>query len=190
LIGYKQGTRNTAGMGALMKGQVAIMSNNDLWAIAEYVASLPEEVAPAAEANDWPYACEQPDIKRFADSRYFGVSENTHYPYIVADSKTIIIDKKNKMIKVWTIFLASQLGRDNIINALGQYQDYSSYGYTKYLYIINYKNMTTQTVEDSHITCDGKAIRGFLGDKAWDNIQPDSTIEGIAHSIMKKYNLK
>lgn len=40
LNGYKAGTLNKAGMGALMKGQVASMSDADIKAIASYVAGL------------------------------------------------------------------------------------------------------------------------------------------------------
>jgi len=37
---YKAGTRNVAGMGMLMKGQVAAMSDEDIKAVAEYISSL------------------------------------------------------------------------------------------------------------------------------------------------------
>ena len=38
LKGYKAGTRNVHGMGALMKGQVAALSDADMEAIAEYLS--------------------------------------------------------------------------------------------------------------------------------------------------------
>ncbi len=37
---YKAGTKNVAGMGALMKGQVASMSDEDIEAVAEYLSQL------------------------------------------------------------------------------------------------------------------------------------------------------
>ncbi len=40
LAAYKAGTRNVAGMGMLMKGQVAAMSDEDIKAVAEYISSL------------------------------------------------------------------------------------------------------------------------------------------------------
>ncbi len=40
LKGYKAGTLNQHGMGALMKGQVASMSDEDIKAVAEYIAGL------------------------------------------------------------------------------------------------------------------------------------------------------
>ena len=38
--GYKAGTRNTAGMGALMKGQVGSYSDEDIKAVAGYISGL------------------------------------------------------------------------------------------------------------------------------------------------------
>ncbi|HEX5330057.1 c-type cytochrome [Sulfuricurvum sp.] len=40
LKGYKAGTRNTKGMGAIMKGQTATLSDADMKTIADYVAGL------------------------------------------------------------------------------------------------------------------------------------------------------
>ena len=40
LHGYKAGTRNDAGKGMLMKGQVAAMSDEDIKAVAAYIATL------------------------------------------------------------------------------------------------------------------------------------------------------
>ncbi len=40
LKAYKAGTQNKAGMGALMKGQVATMSDADMKALATYIAGI------------------------------------------------------------------------------------------------------------------------------------------------------
>jgi len=40
IAGYKAGTLNVAGMGALMKGQVASMSDADIKAVATYISGL------------------------------------------------------------------------------------------------------------------------------------------------------
>lgn len=193
LLSYKQGTRNTAGMGALMKGQTASMSNNDLWAIAEYVASLSEEPAPAAEAapaNDWPYVCEQADIANFGSKRYFFVAGNDYYPAVMADSQSIKIDKKNKFIRVWTVWLASYEGRADEIKGLDQYANYSNYGYLKQLILIDYKNMRQKGEPSTDYNCDGNVITSGGYESKWKNISPDSMMEGITRMIMKKYKLK
>lgn len=40
LKGYKAGTRNTKGMGALMKGQIATLNDADMKALADHIAGL------------------------------------------------------------------------------------------------------------------------------------------------------
>lgn len=40
LNGYKAGTLNLHGMGGLMKGQVAALSDEDIKAVADYIATL------------------------------------------------------------------------------------------------------------------------------------------------------
>ncbi len=40
LQGYKAGTLNAHGMGALMKGQVSSLSDADMKAVADYIATL------------------------------------------------------------------------------------------------------------------------------------------------------
>ena len=40
LQGYKAGTLNQKGMGGLMKGQVASMSDDDIKAVADYIAAM------------------------------------------------------------------------------------------------------------------------------------------------------
>jgi len=40
LKAYQAGTRNVAGMGALMQGQVASLSRSDILALAEYISTL------------------------------------------------------------------------------------------------------------------------------------------------------
>lgn len=40
LKGYKAGTLNKNGMGGLMKGQVAALSDEDMQAVAEYIAAM------------------------------------------------------------------------------------------------------------------------------------------------------
>lgn len=188
LIAYRGGTRNAAGMGALMKGQVASMSDNDLWEVANYITSLSEEASPA---NDWPFVCDKSDISWVDAGRYFKVSANvTMFPVIGADSKTIQIDRKNKTIKVWSIWLASKQKRQDKIQDMGKFADYKNYGYTKSLDIINYAKMKFKTVSDTQYNCDGSTIDSYRDDKIWNDIVPDSVMENMTQRIMQKYKLK
>lgn len=40
LKGYKAGTRNTKGMGSIMKGQTASLSDSDMKVLGDYIAAL------------------------------------------------------------------------------------------------------------------------------------------------------
>jgi hypothetical protein len=131
--------------------------------------------------------CSQNDLNFANDKRYFDVTSSDIYPIILADANTIQIDKKNKTIKVWTIWIASQKGRDFMIPFLGNKS--SNYGYNKDLSTYNYSNMTWKTNSFSHYTCDGSVLGSSSIDK-WQDISPGSTAEGILESIIKKYNLK
>lgn len=192
LVAYKEGRRNATGMGALMKGQMASMSNNDIWAIATYIASLSTSSAvEAAPANDWPYACESSELNFARDDRYFRIAGSESAPWIAADQQTIQIDRKNKTIKVWTIWLASEQGKQIRIENMGKYNDYSSYGYSKTLDVINYQNMKLSLKSNVHYNCNGSiVISNSYNDNQWDDIVPGSLMEAAVHALIKKYNLK
>ena len=193
LLAYKEGRRNTVGMGALMKGQVAAMSNNDIWAVATYIESLSNSSAPqAASVSDWPFVCESSELDFARDDRYFkvGASANGSFPFIGADAQTMQIDRKNKTIKVWTIWLASEEKRQGTIGTMGKYADYSNYGYTKDLIIINYANMKLKRLSATDYNCDGSVIYTLEGSQKWHDIAPNSVLEGITENILKKYKLK
>lgn len=136
--------------------------------------------------------CTESEISFLNDKRYFEVSSTADKTFlsILADSKTIQIDKKNKTIKVWTIWLASQKGRDESIKNVGKYDNYDNFGYRKYLFIINYGAMKSKTNSISENNCDGSIILSNDKPSEWRDIQPESVMEGIMESIKKKYNLK
>ena len=138
--------------------------------------------------GDWPYVCQ--DLKEFADNRYFGVASSQAYPLILADNRSISIDKKNKTIKVWTIWLASEQGRLARIESLGKYDDYSNYGYGKDLFIINYNTMKSAGLGTARYNCNGSVITTSNYQADWDEISPGSVMEGIVDSLVKKYKLK
>lgn len=192
LLAYRGGTRSEVGMGALMKGQTAVMSDDELWKVAMHIASLSEEapVAESTSADNWPYICGQSDIRQFGSNRYFLVADNDYYPAIMADTQLIKIDKKNKLIQVWTIWLASHEGRVDQINSLSQYANYNNFGYLKQLFLIDYKNMRHRGEPSTDYNCDGNVITSGDYESKWKNTVPDSVMEGITKRIMQKYNLK
>lgn len=140
-------------------------------------------------ADDWPFVCERQELPFLWDKRYFGVGANTKFPFVGVDTNSINIDRKNKIIKVWTIWLASQTGRQDQTD---KYHDYSNFGYKQNMYVIDYEKMRSLPETDVFYNCDGGSITSFNYDdiRHWNNIVPNSTMEQISKSIMKKYNLK
>lgn len=141
--------------------------------------------------TDSPFVCELSDLEFGNDERYFKAADSADYlPLIAADAKTIQIDRKNKTIKVWTVWFSSYNFRQIMINGLGQYKDYNNYGYQKSLHIVNYSSMKAKDLIITHYNCDGSVIGTINGQNGWADITPGSVMEGITESIVKKYKLK
>lgn len=139
----------------------------------------------AEEFKDSLYACKPSDLQSIvSDNRYFKVN-----PRIYADSKSIQIDHKNKRIKVWKLWLASDVQRDELLNEEKHY-DYSNYGYSKTLMIIDYKNIRSKLLHSIDYNCDESVILDLPHKSDWDNIVPESVGEIFTESIIKKYKLK
>ncbi len=133
--------------------------------------------------------CSENEISFINDKRYFGVASADSFPLILADAKTIQIDKKNKTIKVWTAWIVSEAERQHRGNILGKYDNYDNYGYDKKLDTINYGSMKVKLNSSTNYNCDGSNISS-INTSEWNDIVPDSVMEMITESIMKKYKLK
>ncbi len=187
----ENGYSNGCGMvGFMLENGLGIQKNNQS-ALSYYAKACEMSNEAACKdstrlQNEMP-VCTQDELSFLNDKRYFDVASSDTNPSIVADAKTIRIDKKNKVIQVWITFISNQKERDSWIQKYGQ--DYNNYGYYKSLYIINYGNMTYKTNTGTNYNCDGSPIKSF-GASEWKSIIPDSVMEGITQSIMKKYHLK
>lgn len=148
-------------------------------------------IIKAADERSWPFVCERYNLPFLQDDRYFGAGANNGFPFVAVDTKSITIDRKNKFIKVWTVWLASEAGRQEAIQSY-QYYDYSNFGFKQSMHVIDYKNMRTLGAVDVFYNCDGNTINSFNYDDVnyWNNIVPNSTMEQISKRIIKKYNLK
>ncbi len=164
--------------------------NVNQWQCNEATPATTEEVAPAAEEEaPWPFACKYENIKNFGDKRYLKVASNDANPDILADSRTLLIDKKNKKIKVWVISVASEYGREIKIKDHPS-EDYSDYGFNRIFLTINYQNKTYGSSVYSDHTCRGDSIVSEENIPLWTMIAPGSVGEGILDVITVKYNLK
>ncbi len=123
------------------------------------------------------------------DSRFFDIgisssdgSTTGHF----FDLETIKIDKKNKIIKVWVIRVASEKGRAKF----SKFNGFSNYGYQKMLWTVDYVNMKIKTNPSTFMDCDGSSITTLLDDGKWEELYPSSINELVVEEIIKKYNLK
>ncbi|MDP2077343.1 MAG: hypothetical protein Q8J85_04805 [Sulfuricurvum sp.] len=142
----------------------------------------------ASDNSGWPFACEQPSLAKFTAERYFPIGTISPFPLISADTQTIQIDRKNKIIKVWLIWMASEQGRQLNIQYLGKVADYSNFGYNIELDVIDYDNMRVLIKSTTHYNCDASVIYPSSSGE-WEDIRPASVMEGITQKIKEKYNL-
>lgn len=136
------------------------------------------------------FACEQNELSELTDKRYFDVPGSAQFPRIVSDTKTVKIDRNNKTIKIWRIFVVSKQGRQLEKQQVGRNGSYNSFGYEKHLDIIDYSMMRSSMKTITTYKCDGNSIETFKGNGTWDDIVPGSVMEGSMEAIIKKYKLK
>jgi hypothetical protein len=142
-----------------------------------------------------PFVCEPSELPDsfFLDKRYLRLPGNRSYPKISADTKTIQIDRKNKTIKVWLIYLASEQGRQQmkkVHSDNSSHYDLNHYGYVKYLTMINYRTMQEKAIYSAYYNCDGSIIDSRDDNAPWEHIVSGSAMDSTTESIMEKYNLK
>lgn len=96
-------------------------------------------------AEEYPFACESKEISIFKHNRYLSIDDsNNLYPLYVLDKKTIKIDRKNKIMKVWSTLVGSPKSRDDMIKRFKN-NDYRNFGYMTDYMIIDFKNMKYKT---------------------------------------------
>lgn len=153
-----------------------------------------DQVAPSTESakkNTIKFVCEPHDLYWARDKRYFPVAFNNEFLIILADAENIQINRQNKTIEVWTSWFASDEARQKKIKTFGEKSEFSNYGYTKTLNIINYETMKIAQKSFTHYSCDGNNI--YSDDKiytSWADIEPKSLMAQITESIIKKYNIE
>lgn len=142
-------------------------------------------------ADEYPFVCEWNEISNYADKRYFQSMGSTNdSPVIIFDSQTIVIDKKNKTVKVWRIDLASPQGRKFTENILGKYHDYSEYGYSAILELYDYKNRKIKNLSTIEYKCNGSIIEALNNEGKWKNIAPSTISEKNIETIKQIYKLE
>lgn len=142
-------------------------------------------------AEDSPLVCKG-EVPWMSDEfkggpRYFVLASSSYGSLFFGDNKTVEIDKKNKIIKIWTIVFESYKSRDEIVKKYGQTN--ASLGYTKNFEVFDITNKKVKTLTSTDYTCNGNLIKSFSDESKWNYIIPDSVGEGKFETIKQKYGL-
>ena len=138
----------------------------------------------------WPFVCSLKEISAYFDDRYFATdtaSSNGTYPTILLDTQSVKIDKKKKTIEVWTIWLASEYGREKFMQTTGKTDPFGS---MKRLNVYDYGLRRVSLKSAILSNCDGGIINVSEKEGEWQSIAPNSVDDSLMQDIIKKYNLK
>lgn len=114
---------------------------------------------------------------------------STDLSSVFIDTKNIKIDKKNKIIEVWVIFVQSKVFVSQAIKEYGN--KYATYGYMKALNRFNYSQNTVNSKDFTNYNCNGSIIpEGITRKSDWREIRPASMDEAVMNSVITLYKLK
>jgi hypothetical protein len=136
--------------------------------------------------------CSLPDLERaFGDDRYIPFqihSSDMAITQILFDEKTLKIDRKNKTVEAWTIWIQSPKGRQTYMDASAGFDDF---GYLKRLDIYDYKNNRVISKSYIYVKCSSDVIAASHEKNSQpQNIGPGSLYESIMNELKKHAKLK
>ena len=110
------------------------------------------------------------------------------------NNKTISIDKQNYIIKVWVRRKYSEEGKSEFHDVLRKYKktdsiNYLSVDHSLLQYLINLNNMEYIVSNITYYSAAGYPLFEQTFPEKWDEIKPDTVIDGIASKILKDYSL-
>lgn len=142
-----------------------------------------------AFAEDMPIVCSG-KIQWLKDEyknepRYFFMVASAQGDVIAGDAKTVDIDRKNKIIKIWTIDLYSYKSQAREMKKYGA--KYSDLGYVKDFVMFDFANKKTKILHSSSYTCEGNIIDSSSIASDWGHVVPDSVGEAQLTFLKQKY---
>jgi len=143
-------------------------------------------------ADDSPFACPFEDLAWMKNSgdRYFYLPISGDKATLgLGDTQTIIIDKKNKIVKVWLNIIWGKEGKKSHITE--REQELSNLGFSAYYLELDLKNNKSRILEILEKSCKRDIIFRVDGGLPtnWKNIYPDTQEGAIAIELKKKYKL-
>lgn len=132
--------------------------------------------------------CSQNELARFMDNRF----EESESGGIVAqsfyDTKTIKINKKNKLIDVWYYMILNESGRNQWTEIDPKF---SNIGYKAFKYHIFYGTNQIKYTKIIDHACNHDILESETNPNTpLTDITPDSLSETLKNDIMSKYKLK
>jgi uncharacterized protein YxeA len=143
-------------------------------------------VGAAMADDDWGLSCSQEEIGRLSFGELL-VSSSSAIAVAASIVNTAQVDYKNKVIKVWVLYVVTPAGRQRNIDSLG-YQ-YNNYGYAKQLKVINLKSNTTEIVSYANYNCNGSIIVSNTAPLGIDAIVPGSIDDSLVKDLRKKFKI-
>ena len=121
------------------------------------------------------------------EPRHFYMVSSAQGNIIVGDAQTIDIDKKNKIVKLWTTEFYSYKSQAEEVKKYGQ--KYSDLGYVKDFVVFDLINKKTKILHVSSYMCDGNVIHSSSVASDWHYIVPNSVGEAQFENLKQKYGL-
>jgi hypothetical protein len=130
------------------------------------------------------------------DGEWIRVANHPYFDFyqVYYNNKTISIDNQNYIIKVWVKRKYSEEGKLEFYDVLRKYKktdsiDYLSVDHSLLQYLINYNNMEYIVRTITYYSATGYPLFEQTFPEKWDEIKPDTVIDGIASKIIKDYSL-
>ena len=140
----------------------------------------------SGQEENWGFTCSNEQVRNFMpENMVIGASGNTSV--LVYDGKSLQVEKKNKMVKMWITYIAFPQGTENMVKQVGE--NYSEYGYAKHLKFYDIKNKRTKIISIANYTCSGNALDIINEDLGWVTTVPDSLDDVVMAKIKKEYKL-
>lgn len=125
------------------------------------------------------------------EPRYFILGVDSDGNAHLGDAKTIEVNKKNKLVKMWATQFISYAYQAEAIKKFLQYdQNYNNFGYMKLFVTMDFENRKYKLLQVSHYTCEGILIQSFQDENVqWQYVVSGSALAGEMTVLEKKYGL-
>jgi len=104
---------------------------------------------------------------------------------------SVMIDKQNKIINVWTKSVFTDKGKSEFLlkwSKIGN-RKYNDINHQLILRIFNYKEWKSMSIHIMYVSKSGNVLWDGEGPPKWVNIQPDTVIHFFISQLLEDYNI-